>query len=842
MESLCNRLKDGDSLFVLGDYNMSAINWLPDFTDDNGPVATAFESGQSIPAYAAHLVDNFDLCGMSQINFVRNHQGKLLDLIFTSEDNPADSSVEHSILPLVPEDRFHPALDIRTVAPIERSSYDSCFDADALDYAKIDYDVLGLRLLDADWSPITSCSNLDEAVQLYESTVSSVLHHIAPRKKPKPLPPWETPHLRDLKRQRNAASRAYDSDRSGTASRTLSRDRSGTVRTRYFSACDRYRRENERLYKLYVARSEQNLRDNPKNFWNFVNSKRKDNGLPTTMFLGDVSVSSTPEICNLLAERFASVFIEEDLSDDQLLAATRDVPRDFSCTSGFSVSYSDIIKSSKKLKCSFSAGPDGIPTCVLSKCIHSLLAPLRHIYNLSLHSGTFPTQWKSSFMFPVHKKGDRCNMVNYRGITSLCSSSKLLELLVSNFLMSKYKCYISTSQHGFFPGRSVSTNLLGFSSYITRFMEARSQVDAIYTDLKAAFDCVNHAILVAKLEKLGIHGPLLRWIASYLSDRSLRVKLGSAVSRPLTITSGVPQGSNLGPLLFSLFFNDVSRGLPSNCRLFYADDLKIYTAVRDHRDTLVLQNMLDFFTAWCHCNRMTLSLDKCSTITFTYKKQPITAIYKLCGVPVQRVQRICDLGIILDTKLSFNDHLTSIISRANRQLGFIKRVCSSFTDPYCFRSLYYSLVRSILEFSSVVWSPAYACWINRIEAIQRRFVRLALRHLPWQDPLNLPPYEDRCKLIGMTPLYKRRQQAGILFVAKVLLNELDCPSILEMMSLNVPTRQLRTSVFFHVPFHRTNYGRNDPILKMCRSFNDVSYLFDFNISFVSFKNSIVRLD
>lgn len=830
VETFRSKLKDSDALLILGDYNMPSINWSANFVDSDFQVARAFDSAQALSSSATQIVDNFEMFGLAQINIIHNHQGKLLDLIFADIESAATSNVEHAIHPLIPEDRFHPALDVHIRIPLDQQAKtDTCFDATALDFAKVDYDVLLYHLQNFDWTPVTSCNNVDEAVERYESSMKDILQQIVPPSTPKDSPPWSTPHLLKLKTRRNAAKRAYRSDKSGI------------VRRHFFAASDRYRKENDRLYKKYVINSERSLRQHPKRFWSFVNSKRKDNGLPASMFLGDRRAATTPDICNLFADRFASVFSNDNISNDQLLAATNDVPKDISCTSSFPIRDTDIIKASKKLKSSLSAGPDGIPTCIISKCIHPLLMPLRHIFKISLDSGSFPTRWKRSYMFPVHKKGDRCNMANYRGITSLSSSSKLLELLVSSHLMSKFKCYISTSQHGFFPGRSVSTNLLEFSSFITHHMESRSQVDAVYTDLRAAFDCLNHAIIVAKLDKLGVHGALLRWIKSYLTGRSLKVKLGSAVSRPLLITSGVPQGSNLGPLLFSLFFNDVSLGLPIRCRLFYADDLKIYTAVRNHADTQSLQGMLDFFSTWCQRNRMTLSLDKCSVITFAHKKYPISANYTLCGTPVQRVQRICDLGVILDTKLTFNDHMTSIISRANRQLGFISRICRSFTDPYCFRSLYYSLVRSILEFSSIVWSPSYSCWVNRIEAVQRRFIRIALKHLPWQNPLNLPPYEDRCKLIDVTPLYRRRRQAGILFTAKVLLNEVDCPSILKLMSFNVPARRLRSSVFFHIPFHRTNYGRNDPLCKMCRDFNNVSFLFDFSMSFMSFKESVVRL-
>ena len=131
---------------------------------------------------------------------------------------------------------------------------------------------------------------------------------------------------------------------------------------------------------------------------------------------------------------------------------------------------------------------------------------------------------------------------------------------------------------------------------------------------------------------------------------------------------------------------------------------------------------------------------------------------------LERVSVVKDLGVLLDYELNFRDHLAYTISKANRNLGFLFRLSSEFRDPYCLRSLYFSLVRSILESAAVVWSPSHNVWVNRIEKIQAKFVRFALRFLPWQNPDELPSYESRCRLLGTDTLQKRRKVMRTVFL------------------------------------------------------------------------------
>lgn len=544
---------------------------------------------------------------------------------------------------------------------------------------------------------------------------------------------------------------------------------------------------------------------------------------------GSIMADSTTDIANLFRTQFSNVFTNEHLSPQDVADATANVPRISASLQQFSISDDMIIAAGKQLKSSTGCGPDGVPSLVLKSCLDSLAAPLATVFNMSLTSKVFPECWKLSYVFPVFKKGSRMNVSNYRGIAALSSISKLFEVIVLQQLIQSYSHYISPDQHGFMPKRSTTTNLACFTSFVIRQIEAGQQVDAIYTDLSAAFDKMNHQIAIAKLDKLGMNDNLLLWLRSYLTGRSMSVKIGDHVSMPFSVWSGVPQGSHLGPFLFLLYMNDVN--LVLDClKLSYADDLKLYYVVRNSHDASFLQQQLEIFARWCRVNRMSLNVSKCSVISFGRKRSLLHFDYSLAETRLKRETTVKDLGILLDVQLTFKDHVAYIVSKASSQLGFLFRFCKKFTDVYCLKALYCSIVRPVLEYSSVVWSPYYRNEIQRIEAVQRKFIRFALRHLSWRHPLNLPSYESRCKLICLELLEPRRDVAKACFIGDLLQGNIDCPLLLSMLDINIHYRNLRQNAFIRFPRTRTNYGFHEPIRSMSRVFNKCHRVFNFNLS------------
>lgn len=313
-------------------------------------------------------------------------------------------------------------------------------------------------------------------------------------------------------------------------------------------------------------------------------------------------------------------------------------------------------------------------------------------------------------------------------------------------------------------------------------------MDSIYTDLAKAFDKVSHVILIYKLKhKFGIKGSLLRWLASYLSNRTQLVVIGGFKSRRIAPTSGVPQGSILGPLLFILFINDLPQLIDSHCLLF-ADDNKMYRKIESTADCATLQEDIHRLTKWCEDNKLELSIAKCNIISFTNKLKPIVFDYFLSTTKIERVTVVKDLGVYFDSAISFNYHVDKISRKAYRFIGFMFRSGQYFSSMKSFFRLYNSYVRSGLEYCSSIWAPFYHGYMEKLEKVQNRFTKLIYVKFRF-------PYQKsniRLQHLVMHSLETRRILRDEIILFKIIHNMIDS--------------KLYTNISFH---HGTRTTRNN---------------------------------
>lgn len=503
------------------------------------------------------------------------------------------------------------------------------------------------------------------------------------------------------------------------------------------------------------------------------------------------------------------------------------------------MSSDEILKILQDLDTTKGAGSDGIPPIFFVKCAETLSVPISLVLNRCLREGYFPCIWKRALIVPVHKKGPKTLIEHYRPISILNVLSKIFERVVHTHVYPVIAPSIPTEQHGFMKGRSTATNLGVFIDHISSSMDGGSQVDVIYTDFEKAFDRVDHIILLRKLYELGIRGDLLRWMESYLRNRSQAVVVCGFCSGFIEIPSGVPQGSILGPLLYASYLYDVGSCFEHARFLMYADDTKIYMKIANLNDCMNLQSDLDRLGHYYTKNRLGINVGKCSFISFTRKTHPTNFDYLINNTKISKVNSVRDLGIIVDSKLIFSQHIEAIVNKAYKNLGFILRVSRPFTDVDCVKVLYYSYVRSILEYCSLVWNPHYIVYTQSLESIQSKFVK----HLNYRSFRNFGDYQEACLFHHLATLENRRSLTDMSFLHGVCNGVIDCPELFsKLLRLNVPGKRTRHTPLFAVNRTRTNYAQNSLVSRLHNKFNKRFGSADvFHCSRVAFRREILRL-
>ena len=283
------------------------------------------------------------------------------------------------------------------------------------------------------------------------------------------------------------------------------------------------------------------------------------------------------------------------------------------------------------------------------------------------------------------------------------------------------------------PGRFCTTQLLIAMDYWTKALEQRIPVDVVYLDFKKAFDPVPHTRLLIKLQAYGIGGQLYNWLCNYFTGRKQRVVLNDESSSWTSVTSGVPQGSVLGPLLFNIFINDLPSIVQSPLVLF-ADDAKVFHTIQSEDDYLKLQQDLDNLFLWSCEWQLGFNVDKCKVLHIGSNQH--NRQYRLGGdfIAVSDVER--DLGVLIDNKLTFHKQCSSAVAKANKLLGIIRR-SFEYINVDMMLCLYKSLIRPVIEYGNIIWGPHYVIDQQAIEKIQRRATKLIpeLKHDPYQERL-----------------------------------------------------------------------------------------------------------
>jgi hypothetical protein len=431
----------------------------------------------------------------------------------------------------------------------------------------------------------------------------------------------------------------------------------------------------------------------------------------------------------------------------------------------------------EKLDVCKSPGVDSIHPKVLKHCAKAISVPLARIFQLSILQCQIPEIWRKSNVTPIFKKGSKVMASNYRPVSLTSLPGRIFERLIRDHIMKHCisRGIISKSQHGFVFKKACITNLLESLDLMTEAMHEGYATDVIFTDFAKAFDKVPHRRLLLKLRAYGISEHLLAWIQSWLTGRLQRVVIGTHTSEWKEVTSGVPQGSVLGPLLFVLYINDLPDNISHHVKL-YADDSKFLGVIRTDDDARILQEDINKAVVWSELWLMSFNITKCKVMHVGRGKKKSAFDYFMPGVngTPQRLevsQNERDLGVIISDDLKLDIQVVSAATKANRMLGMLKKSFRS-RKLSLWKGLYITYIRPHLEYAIQVWSPHLQRDIDILERVQHRATKVIteIKHLP---------YEQRLQKLGITTLKIRRIRGDLIQLFKFanIIDIIDLPLI-----------------------------------------------------------------
>ena len=761
-----------------------------------------------------------NFCNLKQYNIIKNSQDRILDLILS---NMPVKKVAKGSIPLLVEDNFHPCLEISV--KIKNNLSHSRFNTKVqYNFKRGNYELLYREMQNVDWLDVLNKINVNDAVNAFYNVIYGIFDICIPKAKhsKRKYPIWYNSTIIKNIKKKDKFRKKYNKTK---------QDRWKLKYTEYRHLV---KSQSTTAYEAYQKNVQNELKSNPKSFWQFVKNQKITSDIPDLMIFNNKEFSEPANIVNAFAEFFSSVY-----TNNNFCSISNFKQEPYSGFGFIEITELELRKAVKKVKVNKSVANDSLPVYIVKGCIDFLIKPLLFIFNLCLKNGTYPSKWKESKVIPIFKNGYKNNIKNYRSVCIVSVCSKILEIIISNRIFESVKNRISNQQHGFLPQHSTATNLINFSQYIHESLKNGYQVDVIYTDLEKAFDKVDFNEILRALEDFSIDTNIIVLLLSYLCNRTYFVEHQGFSSKSYTPTSGVPQGSNLGPLLFLLVINNIGNNNRFAEGLIFADDYKVFYMIKCQEDAINLQKDLNTVVGWCREHNFNLNIDKCAVMTFACKTQTVDFDYKIDEVRIKKTTVQKDLGIYFDPKLNFNIHVNGITASAVKILGFIIRSCKLFDNVNTIISLYKSLVVAKMLYAGPVWDPYYANKINAMESVQRKFVKFLYYKMHYVYPQRGTDQRYLCNMFNIYSLKLLRTEASLVFMYKMLSNQIINPNFLERLPFRVGSVNTRNGDLFYINQIRTNMYKNSPLIRLCLDFNKYCRMIDiFNISLNKFKTEV----
>lgn len=605
----------------------------------------------------------------------------------------------------------------------------------------INYDTLNRGLATVNWNTSLNHESVDDVALSMVNTVKELIHKSTYTKyikdKSKYLKPWITRALLVSIKNKNKLYKKYKAN-------IISLDQYKAYRNQLTALI---RRSKMGYYKKFIEKS----KSNPKVLWKSIKKICNEGDIKlresvTKLMIHNNVVEKDVDIANEFNRYFSQVGGNLANAILNKYGELPDVNKTMKKDSIFlyKVTSEEVEREIGSLKDNKSPGIDGLTAETVKKIGPNISEPLTYLANRCFTEGRFPRVLKTGVVKPIYKKGDKLVPGNYRPITLISVLAKILEKLVKKRLdgfLNKFEL-LSKNQFGFRENKSTQDAIGLLVSRIYDFVDRRRPCIGLFLDLSKAFDTVHHKTLIKKLYAIGIRGVALDLIESYLTGREQYVKVGEVLSCPLSTSFGVPQGTVLGPLLFSIYINDLLTIDSTGTIISFADDTVILYDGNDWNDLKIkMEGDLPRLLSWLDFNLLTLNVDKTSYLPFTSYVSGMPH-YSCLNIhhnnqDIKFVQRgeVRYLGILLDCHLRWDRHVGFVLKKIRSIVPKMKYL-KNILPKYMLKTVYFALVQSHIFYGILGWGGIYKSNLHLMNITQKWILKI-IYNRPFMYPSDL---------------------------------------------------------------------------------------------------------